>query len=119
METLEYYKLLKDQLNIESAYGIAKKLGVTRQCVSKWINKGNTFDDNTAVKVAEILDIPPEIIKIDMETERTKCPKLRTALQKASKVLQGVAASIFIGVLTLSALPHLTPTESNDIYYVK
>lgn len=123
MTTFDYLKLLKKELNVETAYAVARDMGFSKQTVLNWQHKRGTFDDISAIKIAKVLNIPAEQILLDMRIERTKCPEAREAYKRLLKVLQGVAASIFIGVLTFSALPYhgdfSAQGQADDIYYVK
>lgn len=123
MDTYDYFKLLKKELNVNTAYAVAKILDVNKQTALNWEQKKTSFDDTSAVKVANILKIPAEEILLNVKIERTKCPEAREAFKRLSKMLQSVAASVFIGILTLSALPSLDVKQGyellNNIYYVK
>ncbi|OCS48825.1 DUF3693 domain-containing protein [Ralstonia pickettii] len=72
--TLEFLDAISAKLGGASDYAIAKHLEVTRASVSKWRNGHGGFDDETAIRVARILDIDPAIVLFASHAERTKTP---------------------------------------------
>lgn len=75
--TLEFLEAVRAKLGGASDYAIAKEIGVTRATVSKWRNGHGGFDDETAVRVARILDIDPAAVATAAHAERTKNPEVR------------------------------------------
>lgn len=75
--TLEFLEAIRAKLGGISDYAIAKELGVTRAAVSKYRNGLSGFDDETAVKVARVLDIDPAAVVTAAHAERSKNPELR------------------------------------------
>lgn len=63
---------LMDQYNIESKYGISKLMSVSQRTVANWVDRGTTFDDESAQKAADLLNLEYEYILICMEAERAK-----------------------------------------------
>ncbi len=57
--TIEYLDALKARLDLPSDYAAAKALNVTRAAVSRYRNGQSVFDEPTAVRVAEYLDLDP------------------------------------------------------------
>ncbi|ELW9447700.1 DUF3693 domain-containing protein [Burkholderia orbicola] len=57
--TIEYLDAYKAKLGVDSDYAAAKALGVTRSAVSNYRNGSRGFDDATAVRIAEVLDVNP------------------------------------------------------------
>lgn len=57
--TIEYLDAFKASLGIESDYAAAKALGITRAAVSKYRNGYGGFDDQTAVRIADALNVDP------------------------------------------------------------
>lgn len=63
--TLQLYEAARAAAGVQSDNKFAKQLGLSRAAISKWRNKGGTFDDDTAEKIADILGRGPgEIIAI-------------------------------------------------------
>ncbi|OEZ93493.1 helix-turn-helix protein [Janthinobacterium sp. HH106] len=82
MNTMEYMGAVKAALGIESDYALSKALNVTRQTVSRYVQGKGYFDDAVAVKVAELLQIHPGLVMLDMHRERAKTPAEQTIWQE-------------------------------------
>lgn len=87
MKASEWIDRVKKHAGIESDYGAAKALGLTRQAVSKYRAKGSTLDEDASIKVAAALGEHPEKIIIDQAAERAKSPETRAALLDAARRL--------------------------------
>lgn len=96
MNTLEYCKLLMNDGHAKSWYGLHKLLRVSQPTPLRWKNDGGTFDDETAIKVAKILNIPVEKILIDMQIERCKSQKAKGAWKNIASALPCLIFSIYI-----------------------
>jgi len=81
MNTLEYLAAVKTRLRITSDYALAERLGVTRSAVSKMQQGGVSFSDDTALAVAEILQVEPWLVIADANAERAKTPEMRAKWQ--------------------------------------
>lgn len=127
MTTNEYLDAIQSRFNDCSDYRIAKIIGCLPSTISRYRAGKANFCDETALKVAELLEIPPGQVLADVAAERTKCPAARKAWREAARTLSGVAASVFIGVsVVFAALPspaHAAPvavkTAEHAVYYVK
>ena len=75
--TLEYIDAVKMRRDLPSDYAIAKLLGVSRQAVSQYRQGKAAFDDLTAVRVAEILDINPMEVIAAANRERAKSEEVK------------------------------------------
>ncbi|MGY2488534.1 helix-turn-helix domain-containing protein [Cupriavidus sp. CP313] len=75
--TLEFLEAVRAKLGGASDYAIAKELGLTRAAVSRYRNGLSGFDDDTAIRVARILDIDPACVLLAAHAERTKTPEAR------------------------------------------
>lgn len=75
--TLEFLDGVSAKLGGASDYAIAKELDVTRSAVSRYRNGLSTFDDETAIRVARILDIDPAAVLLAAHAERTKNPEAK------------------------------------------
>lgn len=83
--TIEIIDALKTHLSIDSDYGIAKKLGITRGAVSNYRAKRSFLDENTALRAAELLEISPSFVLAVAQSERAKCTKAREAWLKIAE----------------------------------
>jgi|SRR5438270_6431645 len=70
MKTAEYCAAAKRKLKISSDYELAKRLGVSKQSISNYVNEHRVFDATTAAKIAEILKLDPLVVIADAEIER-------------------------------------------------
>ncbi|GAA6154460.1 helix-turn-helix domain-containing protein [Pseudoteredinibacter isoporae] len=58
------------ETNDWSDYRVAQELEVSHQAVSRWRKTGSTMADETAIKAAELLGLPPEFILSNIQAER-------------------------------------------------
>lgn len=100
MTTIELLDLLKSSYSLSSDYKLAKFLGINQANISTW-RKGSTLGDETAILVAEKLNLDPAQVLIWMTAERSKCPAAKTALQKAAQMI-GHAATVVFAVFLLA-----------------
>jgi transcriptional regulator with XRE-family HTH domain len=70
--TVQYLDALKARSGLPSDYAAAKALDLTRGAVSRYRLGTSTFDDITAVRVAEILGIEPLEVIAAANIERAK-----------------------------------------------
>lgn len=78
MNTIEYMDALKQRLGITSDYALSKALGVSRQCVSRYSKGIGHFDEPVCRRVAELLDMHPGFVLLDMQRERASTEESRT-----------------------------------------
>jgi plasmid maintenance system antidote protein VapI len=57
-------------INNETTYGLAKHLGLSRACIKNWYLRGTVMDDETGIRIAEMLDLDPETVLIWLQVER-------------------------------------------------
>lgn len=96
MKAAEWIDRVRAARGLESDYAAAKALGVSRQAVSDYRNKGNTLDESACLRVAEALGVDAEVVLVDQVRERSKSEAARAALAQALRRLGGVAASILL-----------------------
>lgn len=95
---IEYLEAAKVKLGIRSDYELAKRLQITASAVSRYRKRGTTFDPATAVKVSEILEIPPMRVIADAELERARSPDQR----EFWRAVLGKVAAIAAGAVGLA-----------------
>jgi len=61
---------IKSLINKESRYAVAKYVGVSLQCVSGWYDDSRVMNDDTGLRVAELLKLDPETVLISLQLER-------------------------------------------------
>lgn len=87
MKAAEWIDRVKSAKGIESDYGAAKLLGLSRATVSKYRSRTPTLDEDSAIKVANALGERPEAVMLDQYAERTQNPEIRSALLAAAQRL--------------------------------
>lgn len=94
----EHYKYLSDDGKTPASdYRVAKELGVTQQTVSRWRVGKSGMDDETAVKVAEILGMVSGHVLACVHLERSKSSKVRAAWTVVAGGAANLAALAAIG----------------------
>lgn len=101
---------VKARYELPSDYALAKKLGMSRERVSRYRNTNGQLGDEAALKVAELLNLDPAYVLACAAFERTKNSAARTAWEHMANLAKtyGAAAAL----LLLVAVPGLTPTPS-------
>lgn len=98
MNTQNYLDKAKAKLCIESDYALAQHLGLTRSAVSKLQLGKTTMGDETAIKIAEILQISPVVVLANAHAEREKNPQIAAVwLSMVEKFSMGFNALISAG----------------------
>lgn len=83
--TVEFLDAVKASKSVPSDYALAPVLGVTRSQISRFRNGKDYLGDSTAIRVAELLELPPAFVVACVHAERSK--------EKAEFSLwQGIAA---------------------------
>lgn len=84
MKTCDYLDAIQKKKSINSDYGLAKVLNITRQTVSRYRAGLGQFDDEVALRVADILEINAGCVLIDMHAERSKNSDVRSVWEMVS-----------------------------------
>lgn len=98
-----------------SYYRLAKVLGVSQQRSSQWKSGRDTFSDEIAVKVAQLLEIEPAYVLACVQAERTQSDEAR----RAWEMLAGLVAAVVLA-WSLAVLPCLDcgGAAALSVYYV-
>lgn len=75
--TLDFLNAVSRKLGGASDYAIAKELDISRSAISKYRHGQAGFDDETALKVARLLEIEPAAVSTAAHAERAKNPEVR------------------------------------------
>lgn len=104
MDALSYFDAAKQALEIDTDYALAKHLNITQKRISA-IKHGRSvgFDNETAIKIASILEIDPMAVIADMELLR-KNANIDFWLGIKAKSM-GTAAAI-LATVALSSAPN-------------
>lgn len=92
--TASLVRALKARTGIESDYGIAKRLGISKQAASGYATGRHTLGDDVALQVAAELALDPGYVLACMAHERAKRPPLKQAWERVAKRL--AHAAIFL-----------------------
>lgn len=87
MKASEWIDRVKAAKGIESDYGVAKLLNLSRQAVSKYRSVNPTMNEETSIRVADALGIEPAAVLLDQIAEATKNPQVRTVIFDAARRL--------------------------------
>jgi hypothetical protein len=110
--TVQYLDAVKRRLDLPSDYAIAKALGLTRAAVSKQRNGDSSFDDLTAVRVAEILGLDPMEVIAACNAERARDDDARRVWERLWGKATGAAVTTALAacIVGLAAAP--SPAQS-------
>lgn len=101
----DHFKYLsEDGKTAASDYRVAKELGVTQQTVSKWRTGKNGMDEETAIRVADILNKEREYLLACVLMERYKSSKVRDTLKGIA--LGGTSAAM-LALAVFHAVPSI------------
>lgn len=87
MKASDWIDRAKAQRGWPSDYRAAKEIGIKPNTISMYRTRGGTLDDECALKLAAILDIPAAALIIDQAAERSKNPEVRAILQEEARRL--------------------------------
>ncbi|HEY0877136.1 MAG TPA: DUF3693 domain-containing protein [Zeimonas sp.] len=118
MRTVEYLDALRKRLHLPSDYAVSKVLNCSRAAVSAYRHGERAFDDTTALRVADLLELPPARVLADMAAERAKDAKVRAVWQRiassAAAVVLGLVVGQFAGPAPASASTGAASAQSAD-----
>lgn len=122
--TVEFLDAVKARQGISSSYALAKSLGFAESRISHYYAGRRFLSDETALVIAELLDMAPGYVLACIAAERAETDVTRKAWSKAAKALAGTAVAIIAGsALAWAPLPAFTPSAEahggNFVYYVK
>ena len=100
--TVEYLDELKRRYSIPTDYQLARFLGISHQAITQYRNKGTTLRDDVALRVAELLELPPGKVLADMQAERAKDARVRDAWRQIAARMADAAA--WAGVVILATV---------------
>lgn len=116
--TVEYLDALKKRLDLPSDYAAAKVLGVTRQAVSKYRNGISVFDENTAIRAAELLGLDPLEVISACKAESAPDLHIRRVWENAWGKATGAAvttafAACIVGLAAAPSPAHSAPLNTD------
>lgn len=98
--TTEFLDLVKARHGLSSDYALADKLGLTRSMVSAYRNGKRMLGDESAMRVAELLELDPGFVLACVEAERSHSPAIRAAWENLADLVKrhGAAAAVMLAV---------------------
>lgn len=121
--TIEFLDAVKAKTGVPSDYALSPILEVTRSAVSRYRNGKDFLGDETALRVAKILEVEPATVLAAVHAERAKTAEEKAVWKLIYEKLGGIAAGALIAFTASTAAP--TPAsaadnvQSNSVYYVK
>lgn len=127
MKASEWIDRVKAVKGIESDYGAAKVIGLSRQSISGYRNGKFTFDEESSIKVAHVLGEKPEVVMLDQFAERTKNPAARNALFGLANGISIVSKTAMVAIVVVALYPldssasgiQVAVQKAPSVYYVK
>ncbi len=116
MRTINYLKKTKEVLDVSSDYGLAKKLGLTKQTISGYMNGNRTMDDYTAAKLAEVLGISALEVIAAANAEREKDAEKAEFWRKLAKMS---AAAIAIPLIVMGGEKQEISLNNSNMHYAQ
>ena len=111
--TKQLYERAKAASGCKTAYEFAKRHGVTRQLVSNWANSKNSFDDEHADLIANLLRLEPGYVMACAHAERSKSKKASSNWARLAAL--AMAAGISTG--SSAAMNRLPQFDNNSTLY--
>lgn len=119
MTTPEFLDELKVRHQLKNDSAAARALGITQASVSNLRARKNTFDDTTAVRVAELLDLDPAYVIACAHAQGARRPEVRHVWERLARAAVATVAGLVLAAgLVLSPSP-ATADNASSVYYVK
>ncbi|MBN3734656.1 helix-turn-helix domain-containing protein [Burkholderia sp. Tr-20390] len=114
--TVQYLDALKKRLDLPSDYAAAQALGVTRAAVSRYRNGLSVFDESTAIRAAELLDLDPLEVIAACKAESAPDARVRRVWENAWGKATGATITVAIAVVTVGLVGAPSPASSAPIH---
>jgi len=112
--SLELLERVRAHLGNVSYYRVAKVLEVSETTVLAWKSEKGGIGRDTALRVAELLDEPPEYILACIEHEREPSAGVRRLWKRIAEAFRSKAAAISLIALG-GLLPSPAPVSAQDL----
>lgn len=66
---------VKARHGLSTDYQLARALGVAPNMISRYRKPGRTFEDKVALRIAKLLELPPEYVLACMAVHRSRNPE--------------------------------------------
>lgn len=126
MNTCQWLDKVRKEYQLDSDYKLAKLLGIRANRISTYRHTHIGMGEELALKVEDLLSLPPGTVLLQIQAERTKSPEAAKILRSISKQIGSAAAALIITLSMLYAI--VSPTNAiacpasfdcNTVYYVK
>lgn len=99
MKCADYMAAIAAKTPSGTVYATAKLLGINEQTARNWATGKSLPDAWGCVKIAETLDLPPELVIAEIEAQRTRDP----AKAERWKALAGkfTSSALIVGCITI------------------
>lgn len=94
--TADYLDELRAHYDAPSDNALALKMGIHRQYMSQYRLKKTAFDDDTCLRVADILCTDPAYVVACMHAQRAKEPKIKQVWERIAEKMAAVAAVLAV-----------------------
>lgn len=121
--TIDFLNAVKSRYNLPSDYALAGKLKLSRASISRFMNGKDNLGDDTAMLVADLLEIDPVHVVACIHAERAKTEKAKKMWERFATLTAGLAVLVILSV-TVPQSGHESAlfaafTGSYPVYYVK
>lgn len=99
--TVEFIDAAKARLQPPTDYQLARHLGISPNRVSNWRTGRNTFDEEIAVKIAELIERDPGYVLTCIAAERSTRVAVKRAWQSAAKKIGAAVVTILAAVVAV------------------
>ncbi|MDR0673517.1 MAG: hypothetical protein LBF93_07640 [Zoogloeaceae bacterium] len=103
--TQAYLEALKARNGGISDYRASINLGVTRSTVSLWKSGRTSMSMSQAEKVAEALDLDPDIVILETQLDRCKSPEESAVWKRILKRLSSASAAALAALFLILPTP--------------
>ena len=100
--TAEFLNEIKIKYNLKSNYALAKLMQQTETSISRWIHGRTTLSDESALQVADLLEIDPAYVVACVHAERAS-DKTRKIWERMATLTAGLAALVILSVAVPTA----------------
>lgn len=118
-KVIELLDAVKKTKGIESAYALAKELGLPTQRISHYYKGSRTPDEFACMQIAKALNVSLDEVMIPVRIEAEKDEKKREAWKDYFKSIGGYAASFVMEILLSVTLIVTTTKNAEANQYVK
>lgn len=115
--TVEFLNAVKAKHHLPSDGRLAVMLGLTRASISRFQQGKDFLGDETAMKVADLLDIDPAFVVACVHAERAKRPEEKALWSSIATRASSIAAGVVFAVI-LSASVLEVPVLESGAYVV-